>query len=48
MRALPAGLENPQIFQVPEVVHDGGLPAPKAFGKPADILYETKERMFAT
>ena len=41
-------LENPQIFQTPEVVRAGGLAALKAFGKPADILHETKERMFAT
>ena len=44
----PAGLENPQIFQTPEVVRAGGLAALQAFGKPAEILHETKERMFAT
>jgi len=42
------GLENPEIFQTPEVVHAGGLAALKTLGKPADILHQTKERMFAT
>ncbi len=41
------GLENPQIFSIPEVSKAGGLAALKALGKPADILRETKERMFA-
>jgi type I restriction enzyme R subunit len=41
------GLENPQIFQTPEVVRAGGLPALKTLGKPADILRDTKGRMFA-
>jgi type I restriction enzyme, R subunit len=41
------GLENPQVFQTPEVVRAGGLSALKALGKPADILRETKERLFA-
>ena len=47
-RAGTDGLENPQIFQTPEVVRAGGLAALKTLGKPADILHETKERMFAT
>jgi type I restriction enzyme R subunit len=42
------GLENPQIFQVPEVARAGGLKALKEVGKPFDVLRETKERMFAT
>ncbi|MBI3301963.1 MAG: hypothetical protein HYZ72_07785 [Deltaproteobacteria bacterium] len=46
-RAGTEGLENPQIFQTPEVVRAGGLAALRAFGKPADVLRETKERMFA-
>lgn len=46
-RAGTDGLENPQIFQTPEVVRAGGLPALKTLGKPADILRETKGRMFA-
>jgi len=41
------GLENPQIFQTPEVQAAGGLEALKTAGKPADLLRETKVRMFA-
>lgn len=41
------GLENPQIFQTPEVKDAGGLEALKAAGKPAELLRETKVRMFA-
>ncbi|MEW6381355.1 MAG: DEAD/DEAH box helicase family protein [bacterium] len=41
------GLENPHIFQTPEVKAAGGLAALKAMGKPADLLRETKMRMFA-
>ncbi|MBI4369077.1 MAG: restriction endonuclease subunit R, partial [Elusimicrobia bacterium] len=41
------GLENPQIFQTPEVSHAGGLSALKALGKPAEILQKTKQRIFA-
>jgi type I restriction enzyme R subunit len=40
-------LENPQVFQTPDVVSAGGLDALKALGKPAEILRETKERLFA-
>jgi len=40
------GLENPQVFQTPEVVKAGGLTALRAIGKPADVLKETKVRMF--
>ena len=39
-------LENPKIFQTPEVVKYGGLPALKTFGKPAEILHQVKERVF--
>jgi type I restriction enzyme R subunit len=46
-RAGTEGLENPHVFQAPEVVQAGGLPALKALGKPADVLRDTKERMFA-
>lgn len=42
------GLENPQIFQVPEVAKSGGIDALRELGKPADVLKETKLRMFAT
>ncbi len=41
-------LENHQVFQTPEVVRSGGLSALKAFGQPADILRETKRRIFAS
>ena len=41
------GLENPQIFQTPEVKAAGGLMALQAAGKPSDLLRETKIRMFA-
>jgi len=41
------GLENPQVFQTPEVVRAGGLHALQVVGRPADVLRETKERMFA-
>ncbi len=41
-------LENKQIFQTPEVVKAGGIAALSAAGVPAaDLLRETKERMFA-
>ncbi len=41
------GLENPQVFRTPEVVRAGGLRALKVLGRPADVLRDTKERMFA-
>lgn len=41
------GLENPHIWQVPEVAAAGGLKALSAAGEPKLILRETKERMFA-
>ena len=41
------GLENPMIFQAPEVVAAGGLGALKALGKPAEVLQQTKARMFS-
>ena len=41
------GLESPQVFDTPDVARAGGLPALKAFGQPADILRQTKERLFA-
>ena len=40
-------LENPQIFQIAEVKKAGGLSALKAAGTAAELLRETKERMFA-
>ena len=41
------GLENPAIFQTPEVARAGGLSALKMLVRPSDILRETKSRMFA-
>lgn len=46
-RAGTDGLENPQVFQTPEVTRAGGLAALRALGRPADVLRETKERMLA-
>lgn len=40
-------LENPYIWQVPDVRRAGGVKALKALGQPADVLRETKARMFA-
>jgi hypothetical protein len=40
-------LENPAVFQTPEVVRAGGLEALKALGRPAEVLQETKGRLFA-
>ncbi len=41
------GLESSQIFQTPEVRAAGGLTALQFAGRPADLLRETKTRMFA-
>jgi type I restriction enzyme, R subunit len=41
------GLENPEVFRTPEVIKAGGLMALKTVGTPADVLKETKVRMFA-
>jgi type I restriction enzyme R subunit len=46
-RAGTDGLENLHIFETKEVRTAGGLTALKAVGKPADVLRQTKERMFA-
>lgn len=46
-RAGTDGLENREVFQTPEVVRAGGLKALRLVGRPADVLRETKERMFA-
>ena len=45
-KAGTEGLENPAVFDTPEVVKAGGLAALKSLGKPSQILMETKERMF--
>lgn len=41
------GLESPQVFETPEVTKAGGLPALKPLGRPAEVIRETKERLFA-
>jgi type I restriction enzyme R subunit len=41
------GLENPAVFQTPEVRRAGGLAALRSVSDPASVLRETKERMFA-
>lgn len=41
------GLENPHIWQTPEVIAAGGLSALKLAGEPRVLLVETKQRMFA-
>jgi type I restriction enzyme R subunit len=46
-RAGTDGLENPQIFQTPELRSAGGLASLGLFGRPAEVLSETKRRMFA-
>jgi type I restriction enzyme R subunit len=46
-RAGTEALENLQIFNTPEVTHAGGLDSLRALGRPAEILRETKVRLFA-
>ena len=41
------GLENVEVFQTPKVRRAGGVKALAMLGKPADVLRETKERLFA-
>jgi hypothetical protein len=41
------GLENRQIFRMPDVTRAGGLNALRTVGNPADLLRQTKLRMFA-
>lgn len=41
------GLENPHIWQTPEVIAAGGLNALRTAGEPRVLLLETKQRMFA-
>ena len=40
-------LENPHVFEMSDVRAAGGLPALRIIGNPADVLRETKERIFA-
>jgi len=41
------GLENPHIWQTPEVAAAGGVKALTSAGEPRVVLQETKKRMFA-
>jgi hypothetical protein len=40
-------LENLYVFQTREVVRAGGLAALRALGQPAEVLWQTKARIFA-
>jgi type I restriction enzyme R subunit len=40
-------LENPRIFETPEVERAGGLDGLRQYGTPSEVLFETKERMFS-
>jgi type I restriction enzyme R subunit len=40
-------LENPHVFEMTDVRGAGGLAALRVIGNPADVLRETKERIFA-
>lgn len=40
-------LENPYVFNAPNVVRAGGLEALKVLGEPKEIIEETKKRLFA-
>lgn len=46
-RAGTEGLENPLLFQTPEINKAGGLQAIRTAGDPKTVLQETKKRMFA-
>jgi type I restriction enzyme R subunit len=46
-RAGTEVLENQLIFQTPEVKRAGGLESLRAIGRPAEVLRETKVRLFA-
>jgi type I restriction enzyme, R subunit len=47
VRSGVEGLENPRVFQIPEVTRVGGLQALRFIGSPADVLEETKLKLFA-
>ena len=47
VKAGTEGLESPQLFQVPAVQRPGGLSALRESGNPADLVSETKARLFA-
>jgi type I restriction enzyme R subunit len=40
-------LENPYIFNAPDVIKAGGLEALRILGEPQDVINETKRRLFA-
>lgn len=40
-------LENPYVFNTPDVIKAGGLEALKILGEPKDIINETKEKLFS-
>jgi type I restriction enzyme R subunit len=40
-------LENPHLFDTPDVKKAGGLDALKLLGNPTDIINQTKQRLFA-
>ena len=46
-RAGTEALENQHIWRTPDFVRAGGLPALKVLGDPADVLRQTKEKLFA-
>jgi hypothetical protein len=46
-RAGTDGLESPRVFQFPRVQQAGGLSALRALGRPAEVIRETKSRLFA-
>lgn len=46
-RTRTDGWKNQMIFKTPEVTAAGGLKALMAVGKPAELLSETKVRMFS-
>jgi len=46
-KGVTDGLENREVSRTPEVVDAGGLDALKKEGKPAELLKETKVRMFS-
>jgi type I restriction enzyme, R subunit len=46
-RAGTEELENPGVLQTPDVVAAGGLAALRLLGSAAEILHETKQRLFA-
>jgi type I restriction enzyme R subunit len=47
VRSGTEGLESPLVFRMPAVQHAGGLKALDFMGGPAQVLHETKERLFA-